>query len=814
MHRIKKLKKYFTKHNITNAVIVCLGLGIILGGLLMIWVSRLSLPDFKSFANIKVQSSTKIYDRTGTVLLYDANQNIKRTVIPYEDMGINIRNATVAIEDSDFYNHNGIRISSIIRGTIWAKLTGKSIQGGSTITQQLIKNTLLTADRSITRKVKEWILALKLEKVMSKDEILALYLNENPYGGNIYGIQEATTTFFGKNPIDLTLAESAYLAAIPNAPTRYSPYGKNKAALETRKNLVLKRMLDLKFITQAAYDSALTEKVTFVLQQPVHIAAPHFVFFIKDYLEKKYGQDAVESGGLKVITTLNYPLEMAAEASALAHAKENEKQWNGSNAAIVAIDPKTGQILSMVGSRNYFDRTIDGNFNVATAARQPGSSFKPIVYALAFKEGYTKDTQLFDVKTEFNASCTPIGKPLPGHASTTCYMPSDYDNSFRGPMSLKNALAQSINIVAVKLLYLVGVPDAIKMAHDLGVTTLNDPSRYGLSLVIGGGETTLLDMTSVYSVFANNGVRNPYTGILSITDNSGNILEQYNPNPYQVLDVNIPHTLDDILTDDKARTPTFGANSILNIPGHQVAVKTGTTNNNKDAWTIGYTPSIAVGVWVGNNDNKPMKKGGAALAGPIWNDVITSALKNLPVEYFDKPDPIDPSTPAIIRGLWQNDGTNVHSILYWIDKNNPLGQQPLNPQSDPQYINWEYGVQNWWNVNKSKYPIALNTQPAIVNPLQIATKPILTVTGFIDKIYKPTDTIKLYINPQSSSPIQKIDVFVNNTYLTSLKSFPYSVSFTPNDIGTISTNNTIRIIGYDATGNSGETSMNFQVEIN
>jgi hypothetical protein len=209
-----------------------------------------------------------------------------------------------------------------------------------------------------------------------------------------------------------------------------------------------------------------------------------------------------------------------------------------------------------------------------------------------------------------------------------------------------------------------------------------------------------------------------------------------------------------------------------------------------------------------------MKKGGAALAGPIWNDVITSALKNLPVEYFDKPDPIDPSTPAIIRGLWQNDGTNVHSILYWIDKNNPLGQQPLNPQSDPQYINWEYGVQNWWNVNKSKYPIALNTQPAIVNPLQIATKPILTVTGFIDKIYKPTDTIKLYINPQSSSPIQKIDVFVNNTYLTSLKSFPYSVSFTPNDIGTISTNNTIRIIGYDATGNSGETSMNFQVEIN
>ena len=836
----KYLVKSLKKHSIKNWFFALFGIGIVLFGILAIWISTLQLPDFKSFTDRKIQSSTKIYDRTGTILLYDVHQDIKRTIIPYESMGINIKNATVAIEDSEFYNHKGIRISSIIRATVWAKITGKKIQGGSTITQQLIKNTLLTSDRTLARKIKEWILSVKLEKMMTKEEILTLYLNEAPYGGNIYGIEEASKAFYGKNPIDLTLAESAYLAAIPNAPTYYSPNGKNKKALDQRKNLVLKRMLDIKFITEAEYNTALNEQVVFLPAQPMHIAAPHFVFFIKDYLERKYGQETLDVGGLKVITTLDYELQMKAEKSALVHSKENEKSWNGKNAAVVVIDPKTGQILSMVGSRDYFDKTVDGNFNVTTASRQPGSSFKPIIYALAFKEGYTKDTTLFDVKTEFNSSCSPIGNPLPGHKNANCYNPDNYDNGFRGPMKLKDALAQSINVIAVKLLYLVGIPDALKMAHDLGISTLNDPTRYGLSLVIGGGETTLLDMTSVYGVFANNGIRNQHNGILSVEDSKGSVLEKYENKPYQVLDPNVTRTLSDILSDNNARTPTFGANSSLVIPGREVAVKTGTTNDNKDAWTIGYTPSVAVGVWVGNNDNTPMKKGGVALAGPIWNDVMSEALKPLPVESFEEPLPIDPTLPPILRGFWQGGDTftvdtisggiatedtpnetkkeqsitNVHTILYWIDKNNPLSGKPANPEKDSQYTNWEYGVQKWWENNKMKYPIVTSAnKPTVYDNIHTNTlKPIFIINGVRDDIYKKDQSISLSIASSSPILIKKIDVFVNNTYVTSLKSYPFNTSFNLSEISNLEKKNILRIIGYDNVGNNGEATTEFSVE--
>jgi penicillin-binding protein 1C len=834
----KKVKKYYKTHSFKNVILIMLALGVLLAGIFIIWVSLLKLPDFKSFTERKIQSSTKIFDRTGTILLYDVHQDIKRTVIPYEEMGTNIKNATVAIEDSEFYQHRGIRLTSIFRATVWNFLTGRKISGGSTITQQIVKNTLLSQKRTFTRKVKEWILALKLEKVMSKEDILALYLNEAPYGGNLYGIEEASRAFFAKAPADLTLAESAYLAAIPNGPTYYSPYGKNKAGLNARKNLVLKRMFDLKFIDKGAYDAAMAEQVVFQPSQPMHIAAPHFVFFIKDYLEKHYGENALDEGGLKVITTLDYDLQKKAEEITLTNAKLNEKNYNGKNAAAVVIDPKTGQILSMVGSRDYFDKTIDGNFNVTTAARQPGSSFKPIVYAEAFKKGYTADTTLFDIATEFNASCTPAGKPI--NKGTVCYSPDDYDNKFRGPMKLKDALAQSINIVAVKLLYLVGIPDSLKMAHDLGISTLNDPTRYGLSLVIGGGETTLLDMTSAYSVFASDGIRHPYQGILSVEDGAGNILEKYEDKPYQVLDPNIPRILDDILSDNAARTPTFGANSPLVVPGHEVAVKTGTTNNNKDAWTIGYTPSIAVGVWVGNNDNTPMKKGGAALAGPIWNGIIAEALKRLPVESFNKPDPINPSLPPILRGFWQGGDTfvtdsvsggrateytpletqkeqsitNVHTILYWIDKSNPLGPRPTDPTADSQYKNWEYGVQKWWENNRSSYAYITNTdQPTMFDSIHTtASKPTFEISGLASEAYKKDQPITITITPVTQNMIKKIDVYVNNTYITSLKSYPFQVSFAPQDVSNISDTNTLRVIGYDVQGNMGETTQAFQVQ--
>lgn len=829
------MKKYWEKISIKNVVLILIGAGLLLFGLGVIWISTLKLPDFKSFTERKIQSSTKIYDRTGTILLYDVHENIKRTVIPYEDMGPNILNATVAIEDSEFYKHNGIRIKSIIRATVWAKLTGKRVQGGSTITQQLIKNTLLTPERSLTRKIKEWILAVKIERIMNKEDILALYLNEAPYGGNIYGIEEASKAFFGKRPKNLTLAEAAYLAAIPNGPTYYSPYRKNKDKLDERKNLVLKRMYDLNFINEEEYYTSKEEKVTFLPEQPMHIAAPHFVFFIKQYLEEKYGENTLEEGGLKITTTLDYNLQKKAEQIAKERALENEKNWGGENAAVVVLDAKTGQILSMVGSRDYFDTKVDGNFNVTTAARQPGSSFKPIVYALAFEKGYTEKTTLFDVRTEFNSSCDPSGTST----ETNCYSPDNYDNAFRGPMSLREALGQSINVIAVKLLYLVGVSDSIKLANDLGISTLkNDPNQYGLTLVIGGGETTLLDMTSAYSVFANNGIRNPYEGVLKIEDSSGTTLEEYKEKPTQVLKANTARILSSILSDNNARTPTFGANSVLKVPGREVAVKTGTTNNNKDAWTIGYTPSVVVGVWVGNNDNTAMKKGGAALAGPIWNGVMTEALKDSPLEYFEKPEEIDLSIPAVLRGFWQGGQTfvtdiisnalateytpneykketsitNVHTILYWIDKNNPLGQKNPGPSSDSQYRNWEYGVQNWWQVNGYKYPVITEyNRPTMYDQIHTSdSKPVLEIIGLQNR-YSEDDNISFSIDYKSKSPIKKMDVFINNTYLTSLKTSPFNTSFKPNDLSGLSDTNTLRVIAVDVMGNIGEQTTSFSL---
>lgn len=832
------MKKHSFK-SFKNILFILLGLGVIVIGVAIIWVSTLKLPDFKLFTERKIQSSTKIYDRTGQVLLYDLHENIKRTVIPYEEINLDTKNATVAIEDSEFYNHKGIRVKAILRA-VWSNMTGGKVQGGSTITQQLIKNTLLTSNRSVSRKIKEWILAVKLEKILTKDEILALYLNEAPYGGNIYGVEEASKAFFNKEPMSLTLAESAYLAAIPNGPTYYSPYRKNKAKLDERKNLVLKRMLDLKFIDEGTYNKAKAEVVVFMPERPMNIAAPHFVFFIKDYLEKRYGINALDDGGLNIITTLDYDLQKKAEAVALEKSKENEKNWNGSNAAVVEIDPKTGQILAMVGSRNYFDTTVDGNFNVTTAARQPGSSFKPIVYADAFEKGYTEDTTLFDVKTEFNASCSPNGSPLPGSRGATCYTPNDYDNKFRGPMTLKDALAQSINIVAVKLLYLVGINDAIKMANNLGITTLTDPSRYGLSLVIGGGETTLLEMTSVYGVFATNGIRHPYTGILSVKDADGKTLEEYTDKSYPVLNPNTTNILSNILSDDKARTPTFGANSILNVPGHNVAVKTGTTNDNKDAWTIGYTPSVVVGVWVGNNDNKPMKKGGAALAGPIWNAVMSDALKDKPNEFFQDPEPINPNTPPILRGFWQggetftdntpsydtNTGaliqnnkkevsiTNVHTILYWIDKNNPMNNTPAKNTSDSQFTNWEYGVQKWWSENMLNYK---NVSEVDKNSLQNIgnidlPSPELLISGISMFAYKNTDSVNFTVSSTNQSQLKKVDIFVNNTYLKSIKNAPFYVSFIPKDIPGISNQNVIKVIGYDTNNKTGETTSPLNIQ--
>ena len=509
---------------------------------------------------------------------------------------------------------------------------------------------------------------------------------------------------------------------------------------------------------------------------------------------------------------------------------------------MVAIDPKTGQILSMVGSRDYFDKAIDGNFNIATATRQPGSSFKPFIYATAFNKGFTPDTVLFDLPTEFQTTCDAYGKALPGHSQADCYMPSDYDGKYRGPMSLRNALAQSINIPAVQLFYLAGLPDSLRTAESMGISTLKDIGQYGLTLVIGGGEVSLLDMTSAYGVFANSGVKNPYTGILEVQDLTGKILEQYTPNPQEVLPKNTALTISDVLSDEKAREPTFGIHSVLYLPGKDVAVKTGTTNNNKDAWTIGYTPSIVVGVWAGNNNNTPMKKGGAAVAGPIWNKFMNEALKTLPTESFEKPDlEVDPTkVKPVLRGIWQgNDNffidkisgklateftpketmqekvvTNVHSILYWVDRNNILGPAPTNPQDNYQYNHFEVPVENWWAKNSGNYPITtIAEKPSLFDDVHTSTsKPTVSILEPDDiTTYTPDERIDLKISNSSSLPLQKIDVFINDIYLETLQP-PFNYSFTPKNLDNLQSSNELKIISYDTAYNSSEAVIVFKVQ--
>ena len=660
-------------------------------GVFVLWATTISLPNLDNFDERQVAQSTKIFDRTGKVILYDVYGQYKRTVISLDQISDYSKKATVAIEDKNFYTHPGVEISSIFRAIKNNLLQGDLLggQGGSTITQQVIKNALLTKDKTITRKVKEWILAPRLEKALSKDRILEIYLNEIPYGGSVYGIQEASRRFFSKDAKDLDLAEAAYLAALPQAPTYYSPYGSHLDKLEARKNQVLGEMKKVGFITEDEYEKAKAEQVIFSKQENYGIKAPHFVMYILDKLEKEYGKDVVQENGLKVITTLDWELQSKAEEIVKKQALANKVTYNAENGAIVATDPKTGDVLTMVGSRDFFDKEIDGNYNIALANRQPGSAFKPFVYAEAFNKGYRPESVVFDLPTEFSTTCN--------EADGNCYNPGNYDNVFRGPMTLREALAQSVNIPAVKVLYLAGIKESLNLAKKMGLETLTNVNQYGLTLVLGGGEVRPLDMSLAYSIFANDGVKNPERDILKIEDNTGKTLFESKDAEIvksRVLSEQTSRLISDVLSDNVARTPAFGSNSYLNFPDQQVAVKTGTTNDYRDAWIVGYTPNISVAAWAGNNNNTPMEKKVAGfIVAPMWNEFMQFAMSKRPTENFPIPEPIDPEIKPILAGDWQSGG--VHSILYWVDKDNPLGPQPSNPYSDPQFAMWEGPVNEW-----------------------------------------------------------------------------------------------------------------------
>ena len=803
----------FFKESLKIALIV-VSLGLILILAVFVYFAK-DLPDPRKIDERSIAESTKIFDRTGQVLLYDIHGEEKRTVIPLAEMPQFIKDATLAAEDANFYHHFGLDFQGILRAAFYNLLGRKISQGGSTITQQFIKKTLLTSERTFTRKIKEAVLALEMERRYSKDQILEFYLNQIPYGSNAYGVEAAAQTFFGKRAKDLTLAESALLASLSKAPSRLSPFGSHPEELKERQQYILDRLVNLNYISKEQAQAAKEEKIKFSAS-PHGIKAPHFVMYVKEYLEEKYGQDILEKGGLKVITTLDWDLQPMAEQLVLETAQNNWKKYRAYNAALTAIDPKTGQILVMVGSRNYFDIEHDGNVNVTIRDRQPGSSFKPFAYVTALKKGYTPQTVIFDLKTEFNPNCPADGSGTKDQFGLNCYHPENYDDKLRGPVTMKEALAQSLNIPSVKVLYLAGIKDTIKTAKTMGITTLNDPNRYGLALVLGGGEVKLLDQVAAYSVFAHEGIKQEKTAILKIENQKGKILEEFKPKPEKVLEPRLARQISDILSDNQARAPVFGPNSPLFLPERPVAAKTGTTQEYRDAWALGYTPSLAFGVWVGNNDNSAMVRAGAgvAAAGPLWQNFIRKVYEiksktdqeekpnefKLPkeIEQFNKSEPVNADKP-ILNGQFVNEKIikinkiteqtandltppeliqeitcrEVHTILYYLKKDEPLGGPPSNPADDPQLNNWEASVLIW--AAQRGY----NNQ---ILPKEIDNSHSAEKLPKIKIVYPSANQIisqsKITAQIQTSAPlgVKQVDYFIDDEFLRSTLNPPYDLT--------------------------------------
>lgn len=585
-----------------------------------------------------------IYDRNGKLLynIYDQRNQIS---IPLSVIPAHVEEATIAIEDKNFYHHGAIDLKGMARAAV-SIVFKQQIQGGSTLTQQLVKNSLLTQERTVPRKIKEILLSFATEFLYSKDQILELYLNQTPYGGPAYGIEAASETYFGKHAKDLTLAQAALLAGLPQSPTRYSPFGAHPEFAKARQLEVLKNMVEAGYITEAEREKAAKEELKYKTIA-TEIFAPHFVLYIKDLLVEKYGEKVVEEGGLRVTTTLDLSVQEAAQASVAAQIDSLPRSYHVSNGAALVTNPGTGEILAMVGSKNYFDTSIDGNVNLTTSMRQPGSSIKPINYAVGLINHYGASTAFIDQKTCF---------PNQGGRS---YCPVNYDGKFHGLVQMRYALGNSFNIPAVKMLKVNGIPAMIATASAMGITSFKDPINYGLSLTLGGGEVKMTEMATAFGVFANGGYRVNLHPILKVVDKKGKVLEEYSPpkSPIfgkRVFDSGVAFIISDMLADNGARLEAFGPNSQLRITGKAVSVKTGTTNDYRDNWTIGYTPSYLVATWVGNNDNTRMSGvvSGITGAAPIWNDIMSYMLEGKPDQPPSRPSSVVQKKVCIDTGFF------------------------------------------------------------------------------------------------------------------------------------------------------------------
>ena len=749
------------------------------------WFAK-DLPTPGKIKNIKSAASTQLFDRNGKPI-YALHGDIKRNIIESGDMPKHVKEATITAEDRDFYRHFGFDIKSFARA-VYVNITNRGVyQGGSTITQQYVKWALLDPQRTLTRKIKELILSLEVEAIYNKDQILTMYLNEIPYGSNAYGIEAAAQTYFNKHAKELTLAEGATLAAIPQRPTYYSPYGTHPDKRLNRVNYILDSMVNQKYISKDEATKAKEEAKNIKFAQPrEYIVAPHFAMYVKDLLVTKYGEEMVETGGLKVTTSLDLDKQVKAEDAITKGADNRFDGINASNAALVSIDPKTGQILALVGSVDYFNNDIQGQVNVADSLRQPGSSFKPLVYAAAFKQGYNPGYTLWDVPTDFGN-----------------YTPKNYDGSTHGPVSMRMALAGSLNIPAVKTLALAGIDNSLKTAHEMGITSLNDRDRYGLSLVLGGGEVKLTDLTTAYGVFANQGSLSPTTAILKITDRNGDILEEYKDgqDKKEVLDPQISHEISSILSDNQARSYVFGTNSALNFDDRTVAVKTGTTSKYRDAWTVGYTPSVVTGVWVGNNDNTPMSAGaaGAMAAAPIFHQYMASVLAGSTNEDFTRPAGIEeitvdklsnklptsnsPETIKDIFASWQipKDHDDIHVTIN-IDKftgkkaseDCPAEFTEAKTYTDlhsemPDNPNWEKPVL----AAAERYGIDVSYPPEETSCVGLTGKPTIKITSPQNNSSVGA-SFSIQTKVDSPTGVKKVDFNIDGSHVGSSSSSPYS----------------------------------------
>lgn len=649
----QRKRKLYNLSNVASVLLAVLVLGLFFVIFVFAYFSR-DLPNPNQLLERTFELSTRFYDRND-FLLYEVYGDKNRTLIKLENVSPDVVHATLSVEDSEFYIHKGYSIKGIIRA-LKNTIFGGDLQGGSTLTQQAIKNTLLTQERTVVRKIKELILSLQLENRYTKDEILQMYLNESPYGGLNYGIYSASKAYFNKEPDQLTLAESAYLAGLTQSPSYYSQFGANPEAGIERKNYVLYLMNERgwvekdgkrHYLSDEDYENAKNAVLDFDTAK-IPLEAPHFTYYVKQYLIDILGQEAVEMGGLKVKTTLDLDTQKMAQ-NIVQEEIDDSQGLNIYNGSMVVIDPKDGGILAMVGSKGYNldaypENCISGGtgensckfdpyVNVAISKRQPGSAIKPITYATMLSQGYTAAYPFLDVPTKFE-----------GSAPDRPYEPTNYDGSYRGVMSMRKSLGNSINVTAVKALKIVGIDNMIDQAEKMGITTFTDRERYGLALTLGGGETKLLELTGAFSVFAAKGTYRQPNPIIEVTDQKGRVVYKPTQAERKALGEDVAFLISDILSDDGARSDVFGAGSLLNVPGRQVAVKTGTTDDKRDNYAIGYTPSVVVGVWVGNSNNEKMNPyvaSGISGATPIWRRFMMEYLEGKEVEKFDPPSNVE-----------------------------------------------------------------------------------------------------------------------------------------------------------------------------